>query len=160
MLLWLFFICFNLYLWNVLTLGENAEAFLSCPTSSSLPGTTGQQFQCQHACLWCMVIYFCCMFIYLIKICVGKYAMVFHSFQRYLKNVTTSTTGGCGWLYFLLFLPFGILLMFVLIYRSFLRFVRSVALVGHYADMHLCRPQFQGFERTWQWFDRRLHILV
>lgn len=111
--LWLFFICFNLYFWNVLTLGENAEAFLSCPTSSSLPGTTGRQFQCQHACLWCMVIYFCCMFIYLIKMCVGKYAMVYlhNLFQGYFKNVTTSTAGGCGgWLYFLiLFLPFGIL---------------------------------------------------
>lgn len=40
-----------LYLLNVLTLNEEAEVFLSCPTSSPVPQTTGQLFKCQHICL-------------------------------------------------------------------------------------------------------------
>lgn len=46
----LFFIHFQLmlYLLNVLTLNEEAEAVLSCPTSSPVPGTTGQLSKCQH----------------------------------------------------------------------------------------------------------------
>ena len=66
-----------LYLSNVLTLNDEAEAVLSCPTSSHVPGTTGQLSKCQHVCLSDAWLYiFCCMFIYLIKMGVGKYNMV------------------------------------------------------------------------------------
>lgn len=99
-----------------------------------------------------MVIYFCCMFIYLIKMCVGKYAMVYlhYSFQRDFKNVTTSTIS--GWLYFLFFL-FGILfnvctnlsefssffmvcctgwtLEILYVYISISRFWKNLAMVWH-----------------------------
>lgn len=124
-LLWLFLIWLHLYWWNVLILGENAKAFLSCPTSSFLPGT-GWQFQCQHACLWCMVIYFCCMFIYLIKMCWEIHHGLFTSFVSRI-NVKTSTTGWCGWLYFLLLLLFNWLIY--LIYRHLLGFFKVCCFV-------------------------------
>lgn len=40
-----------LHLWKVWTVDKEAEAFLSCPTSSPVLGTTGQLSKCQQACL-------------------------------------------------------------------------------------------------------------
>lgn len=60
-----------------------AESFLP---PSLFSQQVGRPRKCLNACLWCMVIYkyihiyFCCMFIYLIKMCVRKYNGVFFFF--------------------------------------------------------------------------------
>lgn len=79
--------CYTIY-WNILTLNE--EAVLPCPTSSSVPGTTGQLSLCQHECLSDAWLYiFCCMLIYLIKMvkCIVVFCIIIrhHMFTLYLN---------------------------------------------------------------------------